>query len=474
MMKKKHTTPSRKRYEERNPVIAIRVSAEEKASIEGEAAAVGLSAGELVRRRAHLASATPAQGPPDGGVQETLRKLEIKTTMAVTRRTLSGPAWAEFQNVVEYSSAVAQLEYLEGHAMDLPLGGLEAALPRVLNRVADATGLPALHETVHSWEERLSGLKKNASRWERHNAALAAKDESLRASVHAYEERLAAARKETGMTESEILCSLADYVNLRSTVNWLAVRRNQLTWNCQQAQNSLFQIESRIAEATTAFDRARELRDAEFAALAERMTMNDAFRLADSVAHRENRRMLAELYALVAPTPRLLPGGPPSGPPPTSRSGASVAAQVTVPANRAMEALPTGSPLGPGTSNNGDPPAHSERPPSDQAGNTTAATLPAFEDLFRSILAPPSVAPGPLTGFVPAKNEINKRPSGRSLRPKAHHRPSQHRRTPARAGRTREAHKARNSLRMKRKAKRTHTSAKGGPRTRTKHSRGQR
>ncbi len=469
MVNKTHRAPSRERYEEHHPVLALRVSAEEKARIEGEAAAVGQSVGEYLRQRAGLSNAVAAQVAPNDGIDATLRKLEIKTTLAVSRRTLSGPNWAAYQNVVEYRSTVAQIEYLESRTMDLPLSGLEAALPRVLKRAADVTELPALHESIHGMEERLSDLEENASRWERHNAALAAKYESLRASVRAYEERIGAVREESGMTESGILRSLRDYVNFRDTVNWLAQQRNQLSWECQQAQSALSRIQSRIAGATAQFERAKELRNAEFGALAERLTMHDVFRLVDCVANKESRRVLAELSRLVTPTTRSLPAAMPSRPPATPRSEASVAAQIPVPADRVTQALPTGSALGPATSNNGQPPAQDEKSPSGQPGNTTADALPAFEDLLRSILAPTVPTPGPPTGLVLAENEMNKRPSDKGLRSRVLHRRSRHRHGIARGGRARGGRRARNSGGRKEKSDCTRKTRKRRMRTNLRH-----
>lgn len=473
MTKKEQKAPSRVRYEKDHPVLALRIPAEEKAWIEREAAEAGLSAGEFVRRRASLASTTAAQGAPDGGIDETLRKLEIKTTLAVSRRTLSGPNWAAYRDVVEYSSAVAQIEFLESRTMDLPLSGLEAALPRVLKRANDVTGLPTLHESIRGFEARLSDLNREVGRSERVKADLEAEIERLRASVRVYEERIASVRRGTGMTESEVLRSLRDYPSFRAAVDWFNGEQNRLAWECQQAQAFLSQIQRDIERTTEERRRVKELRDAEFATLANRLTMEDVYRLGDLVIHRETQKMLAVVYSQVFATTRFLPGGPPPSLVAAPASGPSGAAGVPAPAARTIEAAPAQSASQNAASVSG-PTVRGGNPALVQATNAGTGALPSFDELIRSSLAIPVAVSSPPPGVVSAQNEAAGTSPGTGLTTRAKSRLTRPHRARAKVRRKSGQHRVGGFTEKEKRPDHSPEPRARRARTRTRHMRGKR
>ncbi len=307
MVKKAKKAPSRKRYEERNPVVAIRITAEEKTRIGAEAAAAKQSVGEHLRQRAGLSGTTPTQDPPGGGVKEDLRRIQIREIVRASLRTLSRPEFAGCENVVDYNTAVEQFRHVESQAMVLPLKALEEALPDALAIAARAIGLPALYEEIADVEEELRGLNLGRSDLESdieqlqgRKAALEAERDRLDASVRSLEGRLRKTEASAGMTQSEILQCLWDFSRTRTVRNWMANERDLLTAACRQVQTDLRQLRENLERKKADLQRLEGIERETFNGLANRLTSSDLCLLAEAIVLKETWLMQGRIVQGIA------------------------------------------------------------------------------------------------------------------------------------------------------------------------------
>ena len=299
MTTKKHRAPSRKRYEERNPVLAFRVTAEEKAKIEAEAAAKGLTLGEFLRRRQGLSGAEPPPASSETRVDEDLRRLEIQAILGTNLRRVTGPDWEDC-DYIDYRAAVAQLQYVQSKTMTMPLKELETVLSKVLAKLERVLGISALENSIDALQGRESELRSTIDSLETRNGELHAENEEVAASNQAIESRIRKVEHQTGMTCEEILEWLGKFETARRLVPQVTYRLNELNGEGWQAQAFLNQIQSQIEEKRAYLQKLQESETASFASIIERFGDREAWGLVNAILNEVSRRKEQEFRQMLA------------------------------------------------------------------------------------------------------------------------------------------------------------------------------
>ncbi len=313
MTKKTHKAPSRKRYEERNPVIAFRVTAGEKASIEAEATAVGMNRGEFLRQRQGLSGAEP---PPTSGrrVDDDLRRLEIQAILRASLDRITGPEWEGCENI-DYHAAVNQVQYLQERVMTMLLRDLEEALPKVLARVARVVGIPALTESIDGLETRKSELEAEVESLETRKAELKTENEEFAASNRAFEENFRDIERKTHMTREDALEWVAKFEKLRRLVPQLSDELSQMHFERQRTHAALAQVRREIERERAFLQQLQGIEKETFAGIVERFGERETRALLHALMDKEKRELEQRFKRVLAGYANSLKGPTSARPP---------------------------------------------------------------------------------------------------------------------------------------------------------------
>ena len=318
MTTKKHRAPSRKRYEERNPVLAFRVTAGEKARIEAEAAAKGLSLGEFLRQGQGLSGAEPPPASSESRVVEDLRRLEIQAILETNLRRITGPDWEDV-DYIDYHAVIGQIRYLQAKTMTMPLKELERALSKVLARFEAVLGIPAREKTIAALEACQGELGSSVESLEARKAELETENTELAAANAELKAQLDDVARRTGMPRREVLEWLRKFEDLRRLVPQVSSRLSQLNYECQQTEATRFQIQKQAEELSAYLQSLDGIKEETFAGILERFGEREAWNLVYAILAKRRRQTEQEIWQMFADEAKSLMTAVPAQPYPVIR-----------------------------------------------------------------------------------------------------------------------------------------------------------